>query len=320
MQCSPKKRPAIAHEKPDFEAKPPSNAIELELMHHYTLWTYKTCNHGAMTLSWWQETLPVMAMQHDHLLFALLAFTALHVAYLRPKQAAKYTSLAICYRDRALKILPTLFNRLDAEQADACFWSSALVGLICLATYQQKLDGGRPEPITVLLELSALWKGAEAVGDMVTTVTGQKCAPESPAVPMPASLPDDELRIMIDKARQIVNDQFHNDTAIRQHYLSAIDDVALACTLFELNGSIGGILAWSPCLHARIVGEIRLQTPLAALLVMVYGVVLDKLRNMWFIQDLGCELVHELSSSACECQGEAGILVAWARASVRSAT
>lgn len=93
-------------------------------MHHFSISTFKTCSAGHDRLDWWQESFPVLATKHAHLLHAMLAFTALHMAYVQPREAAKYGVIAMSYRNKTIRVLPGLFglDDLQAEEAEACFW------------------------------------------------------------------------------------------------------------------------------------------------------------------------------------------------------
>lgn len=116
----------------------------------------------------------MLATRHDYLLHALFAFTALHIAHLRPVDATQYTSLATTYLDKTLQSLSGLLRRadLEPEQVDACFWSSAFVGLITLGQYHQTNSEERQTPKALLLKLASLWRGADTVGKVhVSTIS-----------------------------------------------------------------------------------------------------------------------------------------------------
>jgi hypothetical protein len=162
----------------------------MEIMHHFTIRTWQTCDAATFPSSFWQESMPLLAMKHDYLLFALMSFTSLHMAFLRLRsdpedtngEAARYTSLALNYRDRTLKILPTLFENPSRNQAEACFWASALIGLIGLATFTTPA-ARQSSAKAQLLQVCQLWRGTATIGAVYAPVVGEGYAESFNPIP-----------------------------------------------------------------------------------------------------------------------------------------
>jgi hypothetical protein len=204
----------------------PSHAIELEIMHHFTIRTWQTCDAATFPATFWQESMPLMAMQHDYLLFALMSFTCLHMAFLRIRNnpgdpngdAARFTALALSYRDRTLKILPTLFDNPSRDQAEACFWASALIGLIGLATYTT--PGARESSAKAqLLQVCQLWRGTATIGAVYAPVVGEGYAESFN--PIPEGMPTGTQMGMIDHETPILLPTVHSPGDDINHRQSA---------------------------------------------------------------------------------------------------
>lgn len=271
---------------------------DLELIHHFTLYTYKTCDHGLMPLSWWHEALPVMAFQQDHLLHAILSFTSLHVAHLRPAEAQAYVTLAEDYRQRTLNGLAKVLPDIEPGQTQACFWSSTFVGMIALAL--PAVNGyDCVSPKEVLLGLSTLWRGAATVGKMSVAVTAvHDPASRSTAAPCASTMPrlqDAELGSSLEKLRECTLAADSTPADMRDKYAKAVADMAEACATLESQGFAGGILAWFPCLNQSVIEAMVSDHVVTSLILILYGVVLHKLKNVWYINNLGLRLVEELT-------------------------
>lgn len=251
-----------------------------------------------MPLSWWQESLPIIAFQHDHLLHALLSFTSLHVAYLRPAEAQAYVTLAEDYRQRTLIRLATILPAIEHRQTEACFWSSIFVGMIALAL--PAVNGHEDvSPKDLLLGLSTLWRGAGTVGKMSAAVTAV-CDPASlsttaPSVPMMPRLRDAELGLSFERLRECTLETDSTPAGMADKYVKAIADMAKACSTLEAQGFAGSILAWFPCLDQSVLEAMVSVDVETNLILIFYGVVLHKLKNIWYISSLGLKLVEQLT-------------------------
>ncbi|KAH8657661.1 hypothetical protein BX600DRAFT_467965 [Xylariales sp. PMI_506] len=292
-----------------------NHASELELMHHYSVWTYKTCAHGETSYSWWQETLPIMAIQHQHLLCALLSFTSLHICHLHPEKADKYMDQAIDYRDRTLNILAAVLPGLPYEQTDASFWSSAIIGLISLAIHRFN-PGQALSPTSLLLDLSSLWKGAAAVGALCPASTNVEYLVNSRSESCGAVIPklqDTEFGMVIKKVIDCLHEEYGIPEKMRIMYVEAVHNLVIVYSAFESKGGSAGILAWFSCLDLQILEAIRSEKVEASLIIIIYGVALNAIRDVWYIHDLGIQLIEELTSKVPLGHKEIIKLINWAR-------
>ncbi|KAI4597075.1 hypothetical protein KJ359_004586 [Pestalotiopsis sp. 9143b] len=294
----------------------PDHVADLKLIHHFTLYTYKTCDHGLMPLSWWQKSLPVMAFQEDHLLHAILSFTSLHVAYLRPAEAQAYVMMAENYRQSTLNRLAKVLPDIEPGQTQACFWSSTFVGMIALALPAVNGYEG-VSPKEVLLGLSTLWRGAATVGKMSAAVTAVHDPASLPAAALSAStmpqLQDADLGSSFDKLIECALGIDSTPAELRDEYVKAIADMAEACAALESQGLAGGILAWFPCLDQSVIEAMVSDDVVTNLILIFYGVVLYKLKNVWYISNLGLRLVEELTPKIPLTYLTVVKLVNWAR-------
>ena len=266
----------------------------------------------------------MLAARHEHLLYAMFSFTSLHIAHLRPTEAAQYTTRATGYRDQALKILPALFSETDlgSEQAKALFWSSAFIGLISLAMYQQISPQDRQTPTKLLLELATLWKGSDTVGSIHTASSWISDGTDHYSVPTPISEPNAQytaFHTLLSSVRNSSRIQTGagSEECLVDKYVAAIDDLGLAVSALESEGSFAGILSWPACLDKEILGYLSISGDSSvSILFVVYGVALHMMKDTWYIQDVGAGLVQELTAAIPLSDREKVRLVNFAREQV----
>jgi hypothetical protein len=310
-----------------------------------------------------------MAMQHDYLLFALLSFTSLHMAFLRIRNdpddsngdAARYTALALNYRNRTLKILPTLFENPTRDQAEACFWASALIGLIGLATYSMPAARESSAKAQVL-QICQLWRGTAAIGAVYAPVVGEGYAesfnpiPEGKPIGFQIGVMGRETPVLLPAVHSPSDDIHHRQSAtprgltgsghggfplispiagtpfaddihpispsahlnldlqfeakilqLRQFIidaslpsaeltplLSAVDDFSKALELYKTAASESGIMAWGPRQSVQYIEAFQCGDENATLVMIFYGVGLHLVKHLWYVSDLGADLVAEL--------------------------
>ena len=135
----------------------PSNTEEwltdLELMHHYGT------SAGELSLGvqpglreMWANYLPQQALQHPFLMHGILAFSALHLAYLHQYRAPKYLQLSDKHQAIALKeFRRILASEIEEGVANALFALSATISVSSMARAcaSAELAPGEPKAMTM---------------------------------------------------------------------------------------------------------------------------------------------------------------------------
>lgn len=117
----------VADVAPRIQSSPgapvPFTVAELELMHHYCTSTSFAVEEDPPVASWMRNVAPTLLMSHPTLIGGLLGLTAVHMAFLRPYDKQKYTSLSYQHLNHALtqsqQALKQLDSSLDGEKAGA---------------------------------------------------------------------------------------------------------------------------------------------------------------------------------------------------------
>lgn len=87
--------------------------LESELLHQYYTSTCKSMGKDGPDLVVWQITLPDLATSNEPVLDSILAFAALHLAYLEPIRRLSWIRLALEYSKEAYSEFAKLISRLS---------------------------------------------------------------------------------------------------------------------------------------------------------------------------------------------------------------
>ncbi|KAK0648556.1 hypothetical protein B0T16DRAFT_326522 [Cercophora newfieldiana] len=131
--------PASAPEQDDLPL------LELELLHNFTTQTYSTLAADAGVCDFWRVNVVQIGLQCDYIMRAILAISALHLAYHRPSRRDFWTAQGIVFHQRAARsavrfIAPSGVHNLD--DAVNLFVFSMLTIYFALASPRHSLADG----------------------------------------------------------------------------------------------------------------------------------------------------------------------------------
>ncbi|TKX21152.1 hypothetical protein C1H76_6693 [Elsinoe australis] len=192
----------------------------------------------------------------------------------RPEQRTKYLGLALDYRDKALEKLPYVFQNPSDDQGEACFWATAMIGLITLARSQVDRSA---TAISAMLELSRLWGGSKlpkARPSIGSQTPGSSTEPE-----------------FAEGLRNFIN--YLSGSSDKPVYVKVLELLQKEHHMWRQNNSTG-ILSWAACVDKRFMQLVEQKDVIANLVVAFYGAALHELRNTWYIGSFGSELVREI--------------------------
>ncbi|KAH8884328.1 hypothetical protein GQ53DRAFT_797810 [Thozetella sp. PMI_491] len=116
---------------PAYNPYSPGNVFgmkDMALLHHWSV----SCAVTLSTLDWvnqiWQTAVPEIAFQHPCLMHAILAFSALHVAYLTPKSRRDLIIDAATHYNEALRGFREAMVEINEENCDAMF-ATAIINM-----------------------------------------------------------------------------------------------------------------------------------------------------------------------------------------------
>ena len=109
------------------------NMTELELLHNYSTSTAYTLSNHPVVQSVWRVIVPQIGFSSTYVMRAILALSALHLAYYRPTQKDFYISQALLLHDTALRMANSILPDITRENCSSLYLFAALTCLISCA-------------------------------------------------------------------------------------------------------------------------------------------------------------------------------------------
>lgn len=109
---------------------------ELELLHYYTTKTYSTLTADPSLWDFWRDDVVRLGLSRDYIMRAVLAVSALHLAYHRPDRRDFYTAQGILLHQKASRSAMRCMaagKDMDKDEAASLFLFSMLT--IFFGTY-----------------------------------------------------------------------------------------------------------------------------------------------------------------------------------------
>ena len=132
-------------------------------MHHFSTSSFATLSVKADRQEIWRVVVPKVAYSCDFLMHGLLAFSALHLASLKPENAFTYTEVAAMHQNIGLGSFRTALTNITDENCNAVFAFSSLVVGYALTLPIRNGNNTLPEPIDNAVELFTLSLGVAEV-------------------------------------------------------------------------------------------------------------------------------------------------------------
>ncbi|KFZ12694.1 hypothetical protein V501_04092 [Pseudogymnoascus sp. VKM F-4519 (FW-2642)] len=276
------------------EYLPPSTRLrELELMHH---WCTKACHSFTSKHSdLFQGYVVEEAVKHDFLMESILALTCLHIASKQEDRisAANYASEGLRYQNNAVRPFHAALHDVTPSNCHAIF-ACSVVTMACTIV-SPLLPTSNHEKVTSTIEsflplfdfvkgissvvnISREWLEAGPLGAMFHRAFE---APEDVATIRP---PFQRLRDLV------ISNTVTGEISLIVHkiYLQTIDQLEVA--MIKNN-----TVPWLGFVGKEFIEGLRMRQPLALIIFMYWGVLLNRMEELWWAKYLGKRLIEELS-------------------------
>lgn len=135
---------------------------DLELMHHYTVVSWRTLPRPDEMAHIWQLQMPQIAFSHDFLMHQILAISAAHLAHLQCDSQERRTAYSLCatqHQNRALQRLQEVLPHIDETNCAAIFLTASLLSIGAFAALSESTRDGETPGIDELLQVLLLLRG-----------------------------------------------------------------------------------------------------------------------------------------------------------------
>lgn len=153
---APATSPSPKAQSPDV---PSSNRLlEARLLHHYYTDTSKTVSSPNDHYQW-HTLFPEAATSHAYVLDSVLAFTALHLAYLEPNSRQTWLEIGSHYNNRACSEFRKVVGQVSASTLRPAFVCSIYIAMFAIARIALVGDKIQSSHLADVLQTRTLLKG-----------------------------------------------------------------------------------------------------------------------------------------------------------------
>ncbi|KAE8385342.1 hypothetical protein BDV23DRAFT_190909 [Aspergillus alliaceus] len=272
---------------------------DLELMHRYSIETYRSLCGDQSDTHDWQVLVPQQASSHTFLLHGILALAALHTAAtaIEPNRVLSYLDTALQYHNMSFTPFRQALETLTPLNCDAVVAHSAIITIIGIALPRLNAQyrgecSSMVENIVTMFELlqgstkisrlSRPWLKASMLSnhDFWQMESGELGSGEAEAI---AHL-------------KHLNDRIGNaDDGNCRANGEAVDLLRSCFAKFARSPHPVAILAWLLYVNKEFIDGLRVRRPVPLLVLMHWGVLLNELgSHFWWAEGCGKDLVAEL--------------------------
>lgn len=231
---------------------------------------------------------------HQFLMHAILAISALHLAYLKPESRVLYSVVSTKHQSRAINLFNTTCTHITEDNCHAAFVLSSLVPLCACAW---PAINPSDSPIDDIVKLFTLVRGVHDIlrysWDWVNQGPFADIIPkEMPSVALPAG-----LQKRLDSLEPLLHGCDPDGSATLAGALSELKYVYSVVLAQTAGREIGMVLMWSIKMPYEFILLIQ-QRNLPALVVSAYYcVLLHSHEDYWFVRGWGSRVLGAIVDS-----------------------
>ncbi|KAL6230095.1 hypothetical protein BDW75DRAFT_234669 [Aspergillus navahoensis] len=303
--------------------------LEMKLFHHYTVEASFTLRQDILEAGHFQVAVPRLATSNPFLLDILLAFAALHLAFIEQGDS-KWLEIALKYQNRACSAFSRVLVDLAPETLGPAFICSIFIMLCAFAYPCVSQDRDTFDPLSQVLEINRLLTGCAFLFEQLVSVEqpeeikawfiykqrevflkrGQ--AEDLQEDPGLEQLQQDLLK-SLDHLRNTVNS---TETRHKAMYLSTWDTLQEMVKEWPQGRNQGGILAFPIHISKEFMARLQEGDWIARIIFLHYGVGMHLLSNKWYVGTWGRRLVATVLGPEEEIPAVWRDTVLWARRAV----
>ncbi|OJD14155.1 hypothetical protein AJ78_05482 [Emergomyces pasteurianus Ep9510] len=292
------------------------DVVDLELLHHYTTFTYKTLPSGATSdqHELWQIQVVQLGFQHEFLLRGTLAAAALHLSYLHPQRRESLALRASTHQTMALRSFHEALNRVDPSNCVAIFAFSCILVALTFATptnsarlagQEEGYLGAQKE----ILDWFYMVRGCNSVlQTQWETLSRSFLAPLLNKAMTQQTAPSHDVHDadrVTDLLRLCSSESLSQDRETANAYALAIHQLLNAYTQVSILNErkqdfVPVIFVWPiaiPQTYLKLLGE---RKPEAMVILAHYSALLQRLDDQWYMKGWARYLVKQIETALSE--------------------
>ena len=305
---------------------------DLHLMQNWSARTFKTVRLGKDRKDIWHEIIPGIALNHHFLMHGILAFSALHLAYLYPDQSSTFIMRATLHHTVAITTFREQLMNMSRDNCLAAFAFSSLLSLYSFASLKSSNIAMLTEG-NEIVEWFTLAKGVysatkDHLGDILNSPLYPLLSIDVQSFASPGKTGDNEVDKHIDSLywlaeteevdHQLLRDPApgyplttlafdspdYNPESILETYKFSVRHLQrcfyTAYRRRDKMCEVSNVLLWAAIVPRSFVDLIAQRQPKALVIVAYYCVLLNQLEDSWWME--GC--AHSLLRFIDDCLPE----------------
>ncbi|KAL2809642.1 nucleophile aminohydrolase [Aspergillus granulosus] len=315
--------------RPDADWPIQTRMLEMRLFHHYVIDASSTLRQDVLDPGHFQVAVPRLATSNPFLLDILLAFSALHLAFLEQGEP-KWLEIALKYQNRACSAFSKMLAELAPESLGPAFICSIFIMLCAFAYPCVSQNRDTFDPLAQVLEIHRLLVGCVFLFEQLDSVQQPEeiqawLVYKRPEVFVDKGVFEDaqdksalellqrDLLQSLDRVRDAI------DAADGPHqtmYQSAWETLHEMIKEWPRGKARGGILAFPIYISEDFMARLKDGDWTARILFLHYGVGMHLLSNKWYVGIWGRRLVATVFQPGEEIPAPWEETVRWARRAV----
>lgn len=305
--------PSSLPHSPSLAGSPSSGKLDiadLELLHHYMTWTYKTLPSGATTDQHeiWQTRVVQLGFQHEFLLRGILAVSALHLAYMVPTRRETLALHASTHQSEAIQLFHKALDHVNTSNCVALFAFSCIIVVLTFAAPKPSTDNNTGIQKEIL-DWFHMVRGCNSVlQTQWETVSQSFLAPLLKKGMMHETAPSHSVRDTVHITgllRLCSTDSLSQDTEAANVYALTIHELLNSFTQVTIlverkQDFVPVIFVWPitiPQAYLIYLGERR---PEAMVILAHYAALLRRVDDQWYMEGWAKYLVKQIDSALGE--------------------
>ena len=270
---------------------------ELELLHHYSTSTCYTLARHPLLQNLWRITIPQYGFASSFVIRAVLAISALHLAYVKPERKDLYISHALHHHDIALRAVTSILPDMTRDNCCALYLFSVMTCIISCAKPHRQGDflligeGGISEWLTI-------FRGARTIIEHASdTVRAGPLAPMFTSGERKLRLREERFtgaqNYMLELRQNI--EGAVRDSVTLQIYLDSLEEMSKSFGMV-LDGDAqscesADVFIWLFLVSDDYLRLLNERTPESLVILGYFCVILKQLEWTWWIQGRSTYLI-----------------------------
>lgn len=280
-------------------------ATDMELMHHYSTAAFKTMPRADDVGQTWLIDAVNASFQDDYILHLILAFSAFHLAHLRPNRRSYYSYIAAHHQDLGISRMRASLAQLDAENCHSLFMAGSLLAVSTFASLAIHAgDKAYERPLLdEVVEVFILIKGMGVVLEVWEKEIQRGRFRELFRVTKPTTPPAlfwYDMRTQLEQLRKPLSERMPDQPTVIECVdleIGNLYTLATTCLETSTDPELRLVMVWPIKISDAYLTLLKEKVPAALIVLGYYCAVVDRsaLRN-WFTRSWAREALYAINS------------------------